>query len=248
VPVITLLTDYGTRDSYVGELRGTLLARVPDAVLADITHEVPPGDLPAAAYVLARSWRSFPAGTIHLTVVDPGVGGARAALALESLGHFFVGPDNGVFTPVLEAAGEVIELTVPPAASATFHGRDVFAPAAAALCSGRPLSSLGPVLRAPAIRLPPPRLRPEGGGTTGEVIYVDRFGTLITNLGPALGNEIEIAGLRLQLSRTFGDVPPGEPLAFVGSGGTIEIAVRDGSAAELLGLGRGAAVRAERPR
>ncbi|MGH7516264.1 MAG: SAM hydrolase/SAM-dependent halogenase family protein [Gemmatimonadales bacterium] len=247
MPIITLLTDFGTRDAYVGELRGVLLTRAPGAVLADITHDIAPGDVRAAAYVLGRTWPKFPAGTVHLAVVDPGVGGARAALAIRSAGHHFVGPDNGLLTSALTGAHDVVELPIPPSASATFHGRDVFAPAAAALAGGTPMTTLGsPPLRVP-VRLPPALPRSEGDSLVGEVVYVDRYGTLVTNLAPDAGGFVEIGGSRLPLRRTFSDIAPGELVAFVGSGGVIEIAVRDGSAAERLGAAVGASARLVRP-
>src|SRR5687768_13903143 len=126
--IITLLTDFGTRDSYVGELRGVLLARAPAVVLADITHDIPPGDVHAGAYILGRTWCAFPPGTVHLAVIDPGVGSAPAALAVRSSEHHFGAPDNGLLTPILDGADRIVELPVPATASATFHGRDLFAP------------------------------------------------------------------------------------------------------------------------
>ena len=142
--IITLLTDYGTTDSYVGELKGVLLSQAPAVTLVDLTHQIAPGDVAAAAYVLARAWHRFPAGTVHLAVVDPGVGTARSALALRTREHFFVGPDNGLFSGLLRAAEiEAVSLATPAEASPTFHGRDLFAPAAAALARAVPLQSLG---------------------------------------------------------------------------------------------------------
>src|SRR6476620_11272589 len=144
MPIITLLTDFGTTDAYVAEMKAVLLGAVPEATLVDLTHAVPPGDIRAGAYLLGRSWHRFPAGTVHLSVVDPGVGTTRAALALRAHGHWFVGPDNGLFTPVLrDAEVEAVVLPVPAEASPTFHGRDLFAPAAAVLACGAPLDSLG---------------------------------------------------------------------------------------------------------
>jgi S-adenosyl-L-methionine hydrolase (adenosine-forming) len=239
--VITLLTDFGTTDGYVAEVKGTLLSRAPGAVLVDVTHDVPPGDIRAAQVVLGRVWHRFPPGTVHFCVVDPGVGGPRAALALAVGGHRFVGPDNGVFTEVLHGA-RVVALPIPPDASATFHGRDVFAPAAAALAAGAPLSDLGAPV-APRERLPLPRPRTEGSLTVGEVLVADRFGNLITNL-PAASGSVEVGGRAVgPVRRTFADVAPGAVVAYVGSGGTIEVAVRDGSAALRFGAGRGTVVR-----
>ncbi|HEX6434962.1 MAG TPA: SAM-dependent chlorinase/fluorinase, partial [Gemmatimonadales bacterium] len=132
--IITLLTDFGTADSYVAELKGVLLGRVPDAVLVDLTHEVPQRDIRSAAYILGRTWYRFPASTVHLAVVDPGVGTSRAALAIRAHDQYFVAPDNGILTPVLrDAEVEAVMLPLPTTAAPTFHGRDVFAPAAAQL-------------------------------------------------------------------------------------------------------------------
>jgi S-adenosylmethionine hydrolase len=237
------LTDFGTRDSYVAELRGVLLTYAPEAVLADISHDIPPGDVHAGAYVLGRSWHRFPEGTVHLAVVDPGVGGPRAALALRSEGRFFVGPDNGLLTAVLSRADAIATLPVLPLASPTFHGRDVFAPAAAALANGSPVTALGPTPASAPHTLAIPSPRRDGAMMAGEVIYVDRFGTLVTNLAADAEGPVEIAGVRVPLRRTFGDVLPGQPVAYVGSGGTIEVAVRDGSAADRFGAGVGHGVR-----
>lgn len=239
--VITLLTDFGTIDSYVAEVKGVLLRHAPGAVLVDVTHELAPGDVQAAQVTLGRTWHRFPAGTVHLCVVDPGVGGVRAALALTAHGHAFVGPDNGVFTELLPGA-RVVALPVPPDASATFHGRDVFAPAAAALAAGTPLGTLGTAAE-PRERRPLPQPRSEGPVTVGEVLLVDRFGNLLTNITAALGR-VTVGGQSVgPVRRTFGDVAPGAPVAYVGSAGTIEIAVRDGSASLQLGAARGTVVR-----
>jgi S-adenosylmethionine hydrolase len=246
MPVITLLTDFGTRDSYVGEIRGRLLTLAPGAVLADITHEVAPGDVPGAAYVLDRTWRAFPKGTIHLAVVDPGVGSERRALALRAGGHFFVGPDNGLFTGVAGSVDAGVALPVPPGAAATFHGRDIFAPAAAALADGVSLDALGAPLQGDLVRLRRPLPVVDGAWLIGEVVYIDRFGTLVTNLAERSSGPVELAGAALPLRRTFTDVASGELVAMKGSGGTIEIALRDGSAAEQLRVGVGCRVRTRR--
>ncbi|HKU61248.1 MAG TPA: SAM-dependent chlorinase/fluorinase [Gemmatimonadales bacterium] len=248
-PLITLLTDFGTADSYVAEMKAVLLGAVPQATLVDLTHAVPPGDLRAAAYLLGRTWHRFPAGTVHLAVVDPGVGTARAALAFATGGHWFVGPDNGLFTPVLrDAAVEIVTLPIPTAAAPTFHGRDLFAPAAAALAGGTPLEILGEPFRGIPHRLSYREPHYEGKSVVGEVVYVDRFGTLVTSLTIETVPEyavIEVEGLEIgPLRRTFGDVPTGGLLAYLGSGGQVEIAVRDGSAARRLGLGVGGRIRA----
>jgi S-adenosyl-L-methionine hydrolase (adenosine-forming) len=248
MPVVTLLTDFGTSDSYVAEMKGVLLSLCPEAVLIDVTHAVPPGDVRAGAYLLGRSWHRFPLGAIHLAVVDPGVGTARAALAMRTQGHAFVGPDNGLFTPVLkDAEVEIVVLPTPESAAPTFHGRDLFAPAAAALARAAPLTSLGPPLTRIPERLTYTEPRYEGKSVVGEIVYVDRFGTLVTNLTTELVPPyavLEVEGLEIgPLRRTFGDVPTGGLLAYVGSAGAVEIAVRDGSAARRLGLGVGGRIR-----
>ncbi|GBD32359.1 Adenosyl-chloride synthase [bacterium HR33] len=243
-PLVTLLTDFGYRDSYVAEMKAVLLSAVPSVQLVDISHEVPPGDVLAAQYILARTWARFPPGSVHLAVVDPGVGTDRRAIAVYSGGHYFVGPDNGLFTPVLDGA-RAVELSIPRTAAPTFHGRDVFAPAASLLIGGKPLEQLGAPVQDP-IRLSLPQPVLEGGRVVGSVIYVDRFGTLVTNIGRDLSEgrtAVEIRGIRIPIRRTFGDVEPGELVAFVGSGGTVEIAVRDGAAAAKLGAGVGEPVR-----
>jgi hypothetical protein len=249
MPIVTLLTDYGTADSYVGEMKGVLLSGAPGATLVDITHAVPPGEVVAGAYVLGRSWPRFPEGTVHLAVVDPGVGTSRAALAMRARGHFFVGPDNGIFSSVLRATEvEVVRLPTPPVASPTFHGRDLFAPAAAALARGDLLLSLGDRFTGIPRRLSAADPHYEGKMVVGEVIYVDRYGNLITNLTPEHVPPyavIEAESLVIGPVRTtFGDVPPGGLLAYLGSGGMVEVAVRDGSAARRLGLGVGGRIRA----
>jgi S-adenosyl-L-methionine hydrolase (adenosine-forming) len=247
--LITLLTDFGTADSYVAEVKGVLLSAAAGTTLVDVTHSVQPGDVRAAAYLLGRVWHRFPTGTVHLAVVDPGVGTERAALALEAHGHYFVGPDNGIFTFILrDTEVRIVALATPDGASATFHGRDLFAPAAAALAAGQPLATLGEPLATMPARLAYGEPRYEGKSVVGQVIYVDRFGTLVTNLTPELVPSyavVEVEGLEVgALRRTFGDVATGGLVAYVGSGGQVEIAVRDGSASRRLGMGVGGRVRA----
>ena len=242
-PIITLLTDFGTADGYVGEMKGVLLTRVPDATIVDITHEISPQDVDAARLTLARVWRRFPPGTIHIVVVDPGVGTDRAALAVASDERLLVGPDNGVLSPALLIAGaKAVTLEVPATASASFHGRDVFAPAAAALALGTELRSLGVAMAQPRIRRTPEPRRTGDGALLGEVIGIDRFGNAITNIVGLRAGTVEAAGISLPLRRTYGEAPVGAPIAIVGSSGLIELAVRDGSAARVLRLTRGSAV------
>jgi hypothetical protein len=248
MPIITLLTDFGTADSYVAEVKGVLLRGVPDAVLVDVTHEVPPGDVRSAAYVLGRTWHRFPASTIHLAVVDPGVGTSRSALAIRAHQHYFVAPDNGILTAVLrDTEVEAVMLPTPSSAAPTFHGRDVFAPAAAELARGASIAGLGLRFNGVPELLAYASPHQEGRCLVGEVVYVDRFGTLITNLQaelvPALA-VVEIDDLRIgPLARTFSDAATGGLLAYVGSDGAVEVAVRDGSAAERLGVGVGGRVK-----
>jgi S-adenosylmethionine hydrolase len=247
--LITLLTDFGTVDSYVAEVKGALLSAAPRATLVDVTHAVPQGDVQAGAYLLGRVWQRFPPGTVHLAVVDPGVGTERAALALGARGHHFVGPDNGLFTFVLrDTEVQIVSLATPDGASPTFHGRDLFAPAAAALARGAALADLGEPFAGMPTRLVYREPHHEGKSVIGQVVYVDRFGTLVTNLTAELVPSyavLEVEGLEVgRLRRTFGDVPTGGLVAYLGSGGQIEIAVRDGSAARRLGMGVGGRIRA----
>ena len=251
--IVTLTTDFGTRDSYVAQLKGVLLARCAGLRVHDLTHEIASHDVVEGALFLAGAVPTFSAGTVHLAVVDPGVGSDRRAIAVEVAGQRVVCPDNGLLTLLanshpIEAAHE---LTNPQfrrePASATFEGRDVFAPAAAHLACGGALADLGP----PAtdlVQLAVPE--PEGGvgGVRGEVMHVDRFGNAITNIPASMltwpgDTRVQAAGHDLALLRTYADAEVGEALTLVGSSGYVEVAVREGSAAEVLGLARGSAVR-----
>lgn len=251
--IVTLTTDFGTRDSYVAQLKGVLLARCADLRTHDLTHEVAPHDIGGGALFLAAAVPAFPPRTVHLAVVDPGVGGRRRRVAVAVAGQYVVCPDNGLLTLLARAYSveAAHELTNPglrrEPASATFEGRDVFAPAAAHLACGGSLADLGPpVTDLIELALPEPRMT--GGGVRGEVIHIDRFGNAITNVaasmlgaGPA---RVYVADRDLALLRTYADAAAGEPLALVGSSGYVEVAVREGSAAEVLGLRRGDAVHA----
>ncbi len=242
--IVTLLTDFGTADGYVGEMKGVLLALAPGVQLVDITHDVAAHDVEGARIAVARVWRRFPRGTVHLVVVDPGVGTDRGAIAVASEDRFLVGPDNGILSPALLMVGaRAVSLPIPTGAAATFHGRDVFAPAAAQLATGVPLDSLGETLDDPMVRRTPEAKRMPDGGIAGEVIMVDRFGNLVTNLMAPHGGAIEAAGRFVgEILRTYGDAEPGALLALTGSMGLVEIAVRDGSAAERLSAQRGTRV------
>ncbi len=243
MPIITLLTDFGTADGYVGEMKGVLATATPSSSLVDISHEVTPHDIEAGRLAVARYWHRFPAGTVHLAIVDPGVGGSRPAMAVESEGRFLVGPDNGLLSPALLRPGaRCVSLGVPAAASATFHGRDVFAPAAARLALGESIESLGEPYTEPVILRTAEATRRDDGAIVGSVITIDRFGNLVTNLVVRHAGMVEIAGQVLPVQRTYGDVEPGALVALVGSSGLLEIAARDGSAATLLGAQRGTPV------
>lgn len=246
---ITLLTDFGGRDGYVAAMKGVIAELAPDARVEDAAHDVPHGDIRAAAWVLDAYWRRWPAGTVHLVVVDPGVGGARRAMAALADGRYFVAPDNGVLTRVL--AGRSRSLAEIPArgfggeVSATFHGRDLFAPAAARLALGFALESLGPAFDDPVLFDIAPPVR-AGSSVRGVVEHVDRFGNLITNIPGAWCEAaaiVAIAGEEIgPVRRTYADAEPARTLALVGSTDRLEIAVRDGSAAAVLGVGRDAPV------
>ena len=237
---ITLLTDFGTADGYVAEMKGVLHSLAPNSPLFDMSHDVPAHDIEHARLTLARYWRRFPAGTVHIVVVDPGVGSARAAIAVESDGRFLVGPDNGVLSPSLFAPdARVIALPVDARASTTFQGRDVFAPAAAQLARGASLESLGePHANAERRRTPQP-IRLDDGSVDGEVLTIDRFGNAMTNLLSRAFASVAVNRQHVRVVRTYADAVPGELVALVGSGGFIELAVRDGSAAAEYGLVRG---------
>ena len=241
--IVTLLTDFGTADGYVAEMKGVLLSHAPHVQVVDAAHDLAPHDVELARLALARYWRRYPAGSVHLAIVDPGVGSARRAIAVASDGRFLVGPDNGVLSPALLLPGaEVVELAVPAAAAPTFHGRDVFAPAAARLACGDALQGLGRVCDDPVVRRTPEAHRTEDGAVQGEVIAVDRFGNLITNVIARRGGRVELGGVTVELRRTYADVGPGGLVALTGSSGLVEVAVRDGSAAVRLGVGRGSTV------
>lgn len=187
-PLVTLTTDFGLADGYVGTMKGVILSIAPNARLIDITHEIAPQDVRRAAFVLYSAYPFFPPYTVHLVVVDPGVGSARRAIALRTPAGTFVGPDNGVFTYVLarEPVEELVELTEPrfrlPGISHTFHGRDVFAPAAAYLATGTPLAALGPPISDP-VTFPLPRLKITAKAIAGEVLHADHFGNAVTSIG-----------------------------------------------------------------
>jgi S-adenosylmethionine hydrolase len=257
-PIIALLTDFGLRDHYVGTMKGVVLGVCPDVTLVDISHDIPAHDVLAGALELGAAYRYFPDGTIFLVVVDPGVGSARRGIAAEAGEHRFVAPDNGVLSVIFEQAKpkRVVELTdrryARPTISRTFEGRDRFAPAAAWLAKGVNLTALGRAA-GPTVHLDVPAVRTSAEGIEGEVLRVDRFGNLITNIDRAslekLAAPIAIEVGSRQIPRivsTYADAPDGELCALVGSSDHLEVAVSGGSAAKALGLGRGAAVHVRR--
>ena len=249
--IITLITDYGWSDYYVGAMKGAILRIFPDVQLVDVTHEIAPYNIADAAFVLWRTVDSFPQGTVHLVVVDPGVGTPRAVVAGKCREQFVIGPDNGVFTLLKRGMGVECAFRVEnssyfgPRRSATFHGRDIMSPVAAHVAKGLKLKELGK--RVASIEELPiePRAQVAGRTIRGQVLYVDRFGTLVTNihadqLGGAAGARwaFKVAEMALgPLRRTFADVSVGSPLVLVGSCGLVEIAVREGSAVERFGRG-----------
>ena len=258
-PVIALLTDFGLQDHYVGTMKGVILGICRDAAIVDITHDIPPQDVASAALELVASYRYFPEATTFLVVVDPGVGSARRAIAAAAGDHRFVAPDNGVLSLVFDevAPREVVELTAQryarPPISRTFEGRDRFAPAAAWLSHGEPLSVLGPAVTGLChVDMPEPRVA--GTMIEGEVVRVDRFGNLITNITAAVlarltgkADEICISGRGASrtiggVTGTYADTRAGDLCALVGSSGRLEVAVNGGSAAAVLGASRGARV------
>jgi S-adenosylmethionine hydrolase len=258
---IAILTDFGYRDHYVGAMKGVIASIAPGAPLIDITHGVPAQSVMAGAIALAQSWRMFPRRTIFLVVVDPGVGTARLPVAVQTrAGARFVGPDNGVLSLALEEAGpaRAVELRAPryrlARVSATFHGRDIFAPAAAHLWRGVRLGALGPALRDGLTPLELAAAREGVEELRGELLYVDGFGNLVSNIGrdalarfaarfPAMRLSVRIgASAPIGILQAYGDARKGVPLATFGSFELLEIAVRDGSAAQRFAAGPGAIV------
>ena len=269
-PIITLLTDFGQADAFVGIMKGVILSIVPHAQLVNLSHLIPPQDIKQAAFILMTAVPFFPEGTVHLVVVDPGVGSARRPIAVETPRARFVAPDNGVLSYALALIGNyrIVKLTNPryrlPEVSSTFHGRDIFSSAAAHLASGVPLKDFGPTVAKPVL-LDPPRLRVEGDHLEAEVLNVDHFGNLRTSIHTiaweddntlslqpifeintersptvrfsAESARISVGRLRIEgISTTFSAVQPGQPLAYIGSEGGLEIAINQGNAAREFGV------------
>lgn len=258
-PLITLLTDFGTSDYFVSAMKGVILSINPDARVVDITHEIPAQDIEAAAFTLLAAYSSFPSGTIHLAVVDPGVGSARRAIVVETGGQLFVGPDNGTFSYLCECEPQarVFEVTnkdyLRAPVSSTFHGRDVFAPVAAALSTGIDLSDFGKQITNPMLL---PTLLPEkskNGTVKARIIHIDRFGNCITSITPreltekmiADGAYLVVNGAKVKSFRNFFSEQGGrstDVFGIWGSAGFLELAAKDESAAEILKAKRGQAV------
>lgn len=239
-PAITLLTDFGTADGYVAEMKGVLTTMAPGIPLLDMSHDIPSHDVEHARLILARYGRRYPIGTVHVVVVDPGVGTSRAAIAVESDGRFYVGPDNGVLSPSLFALDcRVVQLASITSVSATFHGRDVFAPAAARLATGTSIEALGEPFHEPVRLRTPQPIRLEDGSFQGMVLTIDRFGNAITNIVARQAGRVTVANHCVRLVRTYGDAEPGELIALMGSSGLLEIAQNNGNAAVAWGIERG---------
>ncbi len=247
--IITLTSDFGP-DLFVGQMKGVILGVCPKARLVDLSHSVASQDVLGGALVLEQILGVFPAGTVHLAVVDPGVGSQRRGLAIAALGQYWVGPDNGLFTPLLRAdpGAKAYHLTnaryFRPTISATFHGRDVFAPVAAHLARGVSPTSLGPEVADP-LRLEWPLPHRDNDALRGQVLFADRFGNLITNLERGLVEEflagrsarVELRGLVVEgLSPCYAAAAPGQPLALFNSLERLELAINNGDLSAKLGL------------
>jgi S-adenosylmethionine hydrolase len=256
-PVIALLTDFGTRDPFVGVMKGVILGRCPAARIVDLTHAIAPQDVVEGAFWLERSVRWFPDGTVFVAVVDPGVGGARRGVAIEAGGHRFVGPDNGLFAALATVDSACHSIDVKrcglDAPSATFHGRDVFAPIGAEIASGRlAVSEVGPRVTE-LVSLARPTPEEASGEVHGVIVTVDHFGNLISNIEVEMVRAIRdpvvtVVGREIPFMRTYSDVEAGRSVALVNAFGAVEVAVRDGSAAQVLGAGRGTDITVRRAR
>jgi S-adenosylmethionine hydrolase len=253
--LITLLTDFGLDDAYVGVMKGVILRINPDVLLVDLTHAVPPQQILPGALMLRNAVAFFPDGTIHLAVVDPGVGSTRRPLLIETDRGFLVGPDNGVLCPAAAVMGRprarllANEKFFLHPVSETFHGRDIFSPVAAHLSCGVAPEAIGPMLES-IVELELPQPRRSGATIAGEVVHVDHFGNLVTNISleglprfPAQQVCVSISGTPIgTLLATYSAAPEGGSLALLGSWGTVEIAVRNGSAAKMFAAGPGTPV------
>lgn len=253
--MLTLLTDFGTRDVYVGVMKGVIVQINPKLMVVDLTHEVPPQDITAARFCLMDAYTYFPNGTVHLAVVDPGVGSTRRAIAVEFAQGYLVGPDNGIFSGVLSQSPAIaaVELTHPkywrtPQPSSTFHGRDIFAPVAAYLTLGVPIQELGnPIDPNTLTQLDIARCTVTETQIAGCIQYIDRFGNLVTNIpeSDVKGKNwyVTLAGLTIPQCETYSDVKVGDAIALVGSHGWVEISINQGNAQSQLQMHLGDAVK-----
>ena len=242
--IVTLTTDFGIKDHYVGVMKGVMLSINPDILIVDITHQIPPQDIFSGAFTIRNFYRYFPQGTIHVAVIDPGVGSRRKPIALEADGYIFVGPDNGIFTFVCceSKSVKVFEISNPkyvlPNVSHTFHGRDIFAPTAARISLGASLEDLGErVKKTVRITIKEPEIR--SGEIIGVFIYVDSFGNLISNIPAKLikpKSRIYIGKRIIKgVSKFYAGVQEGELLAIAGSSGFLEISANQGRASDVIG-------------
>lgn len=262
---IALLTDFGTHDAYVGTMKGVMLEIAPTARLVDLTHDLPPQDLRAAAYSLWTSHTYFPSQTIFCCVVDPGVGSTRRSIgvrvhARHSKTYFFIAPDNGLLTPTLRQSRiEAVHVLDDPRwhldeVTTTFHGRDIFAPAAAHLAAGQPLAALGsPADPRTLVRIDWPQPQRTDDGWSASIIHIDHFGNLVTNLpsghldGPAAHWQVRLGDVVIPaIARTFSDAAPNAPVAYIGSSGLLELAIRNGNARQAWSAKAGQRVTATR--
>jgi len=233
--IVTLLTDFGLDDAYVGAMKGAILTMHPKTTIIDLSHGVRPFAVLQGAFLLDSAWRSFPVGSVHVAIVDPGVGTDRKAIAFKAADHFFVGPDNGLFTFLTEPISETVALATPPEAAPTFHGRDVFGLVAARLAAGTALAELGRPQGQEPLRLPDAWASKVGEAWRAQVLHCDHFGNVITNLPiRALARIKVINGAPVRTVETYEEAHPNELVALVGSSGRIEFALRQGSAASRL--------------
>src|SRR6266480_7789812 len=233
--IVTLLTDFGLDDAYVGAMKGAILSVHAKAAVVDITPGVRPFAVLQGAFLLDSAWRSFPPGTVHVAVVDPGVGTERRAIAFKAADHYFVGPDNGLFTFLNDPISETVDLATPPEAAPTFHGRDVFAPVAAKLAAGATLAGVGRPRKVEPLRLPDAWASKVGEAWRAEALHCDHWGNVISNLPlRALARIRVVNGTRVRTVETYEEGEPNELVALMGSSGRIEFALREGSAAARL--------------
>ncbi|HEC79371.1 MAG TPA: hypothetical protein ENI34_09595 [candidate division WOR-3 bacterium] len=237
--MITFISDFGGRDWFVAAVKGEIYRITKDAVIVDITHGIKPHDILSAAFVLKSVYRNFPKGTVHLVVVDPGVGGDRKPLIVESEGYYFVGPDNGVFSYIYKDDSKIYVIEVEEETSVTFHGRDIFAPAAARLSLGRRPDTFGRKTDG-CKKIPFPVYRRENERIIGEVVYIDHFGNLITNIPNSVKfNRVYCEGKEISVKNFYEEGEPEEAICIKGSVGYYEIACNKGSAKDVLGAAVG---------